>query len=408
MALSLLSFLIVLAGCTSHQSATKLPALSSTPLSSSSAVDRPVTQPPVNVAAPDPPNANVAALAVAEKGRFTHPPTAPSPAVHGGTVWMIASNVHDHGMRQAVAAAKEAATSLGWGSTVYDTKGLPGNFTSGVLAAIKARAKGIVLVGIDCAYVKSQLAAAERAHVLVTAIDGLDCSETSPGQPSLFTAGISFGTRWTDFSGVLRQQGSDLAAFIGASARAAGPPAQAAMIESVPDYADELRGGGFVAGMKYQGGVSIDYPKIDWTLQAGGYNLFQAVTSEVAQRPKLAALGVTSLLYADNVTSLRQITDKTDRGLVMADSGGNIDELRMIGGHEGLDASMVWPWEWWGYAAIDSLNSALAHRPLRDEGLGYQLATPDNVNRILGEVSQNSWDGASDFRAVYLRSWGTK
>jgi ribose transport system substrate-binding protein len=397
--------LVVLAGCTSRQSAAK-GSTSSTTGTIAAITPSPNGAPPID---------HVSAatqLAIAEKGRFSHPPTTPSPPVRGGNVWVIeaADSVGD--LKLATAGAMEAGRTLGWRMTTYDAKGLPTNYDKGIAVAVKAHANGIVLVGVPCTEVVNALTVAKSRQIPVSAVDSVDCSQVNPREPSLITAPVSFGVRWTNYSTALGQEGSDLGAFL-TQVASKHPPAQIALLNMTVDYGTSLRQRGLRDRIALQPAIDLD--DIDVEMYARGpvssyYG--QAVRSALIHSPNLSAVTTAGPLTAGMVRAMRAApTDANPLragDLAIAGAGGDVSQLRLVAARGGLDASTVWPWDWWGYAAIDSLNSALAHRPLRDEGLGYQLATGQNVASLLAQVRGGSWDGYADFRTVYERSWGVK
>lgn len=339
-------------------------------------------------------------LAVARKGRMTEPPSAPNPAVKGKNVWVIESTAAAPSVSIPSLAAQEAGKALGWKVTLYDAKGDPGNYTAGVSEAIANGANGIVLVAIDCTYVKNQLQLAAQKHIAVSEVYAFDCSETNPGSPSLFSADLSFGTRYKNLLDAWQQWGSDTAAWIIAATGGNAHPLvlfnqQIAVLISYQK--------GFEDRMAQCKTCSIVNTPWDAITQGTPTALAQLVQSAVLKNPE-----INSSMFGSTVTSgyNQAILALGSKGLQMKVIGGLglPDEFNLIKANKGLNATTAWPQQWIGYAAMDEINSVLAGRPTRDEGLGWQII--DNTNSQEMPSAGQIWQGSPDFRAVYDKSWG--
>jgi ribose transport system substrate-binding protein len=342
-----------------------------------------------------------AQLAVAEKGRFTSPPSTPNPAVKGKNLWILESTATSPSTTIPAQAAKEAADALGWKTTIYDSKGLPSNYTIGVSNAIANGANGIILVAIDCSYVKNQLQLAKSKGIAVSEVYAFDCSETNPGQPSLFSADLSFGTRWKNLEVAWEQWGSDTAAYAikGTNGNANTLELNTNQIAVLVSY-DK----GFEDRMALC--TSCKVTKAAWDVVTAQT---PAAITALIQNANLKNPGINSAVFGSTVTSgfnqgIRALGAKSKTMTVVGGLGLQ-DEFNLIKeGDAGLTATTAWPQQWIGYAAVDSINSVLGNRKTDDEGIGWQIVDKDTLPTI--HVTNGIWNGVDNFRDLYKKRWG--
>jgi ribose transport system substrate-binding protein len=125
------------------------------------------------------------------KGSFQPPPTS-APAHEAGKVIAIIDTEAFTPQKQTIAAEQEAAAALGWTTILLDTQGDNTGAGKLILSAIAQKVDAITLDVIDCRYVQPQLQAAKDAGIPVIAVEGYDCSDTSPGAPSLYTDTVKY------------------------------------------------------------------------------------------------------------------------------------------------------------------------------------------------------------------------
>jgi ribose transport system substrate-binding protein len=339
-------------------------------------------------------------VAVAQKGRMTQPPSDPSPAAKGKNVWIIESSAAAPSVTIPGKAAQEAGAALGWKTTVYDAKGDPGNYTKGVTTAIANGAQGIVLIAIDCSYVKGSLEQAKAKGIAVSEVYAFDCDDTNPGSPSLFNADISFGDRYASLIKAWEQWGSDTAAWIIANTGGKAVPVvlhtdQIAVLVSYQK--------GFEARMSECKTCKVD--NVNWNVVSAGT---PAALSSLLQNATLKNPAINSSMYGSTVTSgynqaILSLGNKAKDMKVIAGLGLP-DEFALIKAGKGLNATTAWPQQWIAYAAMDSLNSVFNGKPTRDEGIGWQIIDDSNADQMpeQGKI----WQGNDEFRSVYEKSWG--
>jgi ribose transport system substrate-binding protein len=339
-------------------------------------------------------------VATAEKGRFTSPPTTPNPAVKGKNIWIIEDTGTSPAATVPALAAKEAADALGWKSTIYDAKNLPSNYVQGVSNAIANGANGIILVAVDCSYVKNQLQLAKSKGIAVSEVYAFDCSETNPGQPSLFTADLSFGTRWKNLEQAWEQWGADTAAYVIKGTNGNGHPLlldndQIAVLVSYDK--------GFKDRMAQCSTCKIVDTKWDAVTQGTPAAITSLIQSAVLKSPE-----TNSAVFGSTVTSgfnqgILALGSKA-KSMTVVGGLGLQDEFNLIKANKGLTATTAWPQQWIGYAAVDSINSVLGNRKTDDEGIGWRIV--DNTNLAAQKLTNGVWNGVDNFRDLYKKRWG--
>jgi len=76
-------------------------------------------------------------------------------------------------------------------------------------------------------------------------------------------------------------------------------------------------------------------------------------------------------------------------------------ELDLIRNHAGVNAVMISPSDWTGWAAIDTMNSLFRNEKPAFSGLGWQLVDPTHNMPASGP-----WVSPVDFKTIYKKAWG--
>ena len=76
-------------------------------------------------------------------------------------------------------------------------------------------------------------------------------------------------------------------------------------------------------------------------------------------------------------------------------------ELDLMRAHQGVNAAMIAPSDWTGYAAIDTMNSLFRHQKPAYSGLGWQLVDAQHNLPATGPFTSNI-----NYKAIYEKAWG--
>lgn len=323
---------------------------------------------------------------------YTTPPADASPAAKDKNVWVISVGQASPTGAASSNAAMKAGKQIGWDMKLFDAQLDPAKFTSGIKQAVAQKADGVVLVAVDCPAAKSALQQAKDAGVGTVGIYALDCNEVEASDPGLFSAQVSFGDRYANLADAYKAWGADSAKW--AIDKTDGK-AQALSFDNseyliLKDYQE-----GFATEMKACDTCKLT--SVPWLAADFGPNL-TAITkaallkdpnADVVQAGSNPTLGITQ-----GVTqSGKQNKVNTIGGLGLSIDNDAIREGQMT-------AANAWPTEWFGYAAIDTLNSVFNDTKQRDQGLGWQVVDKDH------DLPDGDFTGPVDYAAAYAKSWG--
>ena len=340
-------------------------------------------------------------LAGFQKGYFSHPPTSPSPGVKNKNIWVVEWLGATTSSTVPVAAIETADKALGWKTTVYDAKGLPSNYVTGVNEAIANGANGIILIAVDCSYVEGPLKQAKAHHIAVTAIYGFDCNQWGGG-PKLYSAAISFGKRIPGGAvGLWHDWGIASADYIIQATK--GRPVTL-MLDSYQLSVFKFYYDGFLSRMDACKTCTVIKVPWDISTQFTGTAVAGLITAAYTAHPNInsSLLGTT----VDNGFSqgIHDLGPAALKKMKVIGGLGLPSEIALIRSHQALTASTAWPQQWIGFAAVDSINSYLAHRPLQDEGIGFQVL--DTNNQKDWPAPGKYWTGVPNYAQLYKKRWG--
>ena len=325
------------------------------------------------------------------------PTTAPKPQ-KGKNVWIISPGQVGESASVATNAAKEAGEIIGWKMTLFDSKGDPSNFSAGIRQAVAAKADGIILHSIDCAWVKQALIEAQAAKVKTLAYYSLDCDDPSVKGEPLYTGMVNFGSQYGDYASLIRAWGAVKADWVIVKTKG--------LAKAISFKEDEL------LIVKYiREGFEQELAKcktcevvktVDFTIPDFGPKLQQKAQGALLQHPEANAIHVpydTPMLLGIGSAVLE--SGRNDQLWVIAGEGFP-SNVQLIRDNRGEDAANAFPAPWTGYAAVDSLNSIFNGQKPQDEGLGWKLIDCDHNLPPAGK----GYESAKDFRTAYKKAWG--
>jgi ribose transport system substrate-binding protein len=344
--------------------------------------------------------ADQATLAQVYKGTLSSPDTTPRPGIKGKKIVIISAGQSSISSSIPVNAAKEAAQALGWNVTIYDAQLNPANTPNLVSQAIAAGAQGIV-ADFDCYTAKAQLEQAKAKGIVVTPIYSYDCDDPyagKPGTPRLFTGYTNYGPEANKNLGAFAEKYG----FAQGQAAIAATGGKAKVIFFNDSEATVLHytGTGFLDAIKQCSGckvvANIDFKGLDL-----GPTLQQRAATTILQHPE--ANVVKSPFTAATLLSIAPAVQQSGRASKLYVMGGEgfQPELDLIRNHQGVNAVMISPSDWTGWAAIDTMNSLFRHEKPAYSGLGWQL-----VDATHNLPPSGPWVSPVDFKSIYKKAWG--
>lgn len=327
-------------------------------------------------------------------GRFTEPSSKPSPAAKGKDVWFISAGQASPNAAELWNGVKEAGEAIGWQINLFDAKLDPSKFPEGIRQAVASGADGMVSM-VDCGIAKSAYEAARKAGVESVTIVAFDCDEIEPGAEALTSAPISLGERYADWPTAYQAWGSDLAAWTIAQTEG-----EANVINATNEEFALINNLGMGYASRIEECEECSVTSMPWTVAEAGAKLAAKVQATILREPDANAL-------QDSANPQLGMS----QGVVQSGKAGQIKVVGGLGLPEdvallkeegkGLDGMAAWPINWWGWAAVDTLNSVFNGEEPEDSGLGWLMMDREH-NLPTGE----DFEPEVDYKAIYTKRWG--
>jgi ribose transport system substrate-binding protein len=345
-------------------------------------------------------SADQAVLDQVYKGTLTSPDPTSRPAVKGKKIVIISGGQSSISSSVPVNAAADAARKIGWKVTIYDSQLNPANLPSLVSQAIASGADGIV-ADFDCYNAKAQLEQAKAKHIVVVPIYAYDCNDPfagKPGTPPLWTGYPNYGAAANKNLGAFAEQYGFAQGQ--AAIAATGGKAKVVFFNDLEATVLYYTGTGFKNAIKQCSGCKI-VDEIDFKGLDLGPTLQQRAATAILQHPE--ANVVKSPFTAATLLSIAPAVQQSGRESKLYVMGGEgfQPELDLIRNHQGVNAVMISPSDWTGWAAIDTMNSLFRGEKPAFSGLGWQLVDPTHNMPASGP-----WKSPVDFEAIYEKAWG--
>jgi len=333
-------------------------------------------------------------------GTLKSPSTASRPAVKGKKIVIISAGQSSISASVPVNAAEAAARKIGWQVSVYDEQLNPANAPGLMRQAISSGADGIILDATDCPTVKGPLQEAKARGVVVVGIYSFDCNDPAfgSGGTPLFTGNINYGVatgraidKFTESYG---------AAQADAMIAATGGKAQVIYFNDPEFVVLKYTGQGFLNEIAKCSGCKV-VDKIDFTGTELGSTLQQKAASALLQHPEANA--VKSPYTAATILGISAAVSQSGRAgdIYVMGGEGFQPELDLVRAHQGVNAAMIAPSDWTGWAAVDTMNSLFRHQQPAYSGLGWQLV--DGQHNL---PASGPFVSSVNFKSIYEKAWG--
>jgi ribose transport system substrate-binding protein len=339
-------------------------------------------------------------LAAVYKGTLTPPDDTAREGVKGKKLVIISSGQSSISSSIPVNAAEEAAKKLGWSVSVYDAQLNPANDATLMSQAIASGADGIILDAIDCQFVKSQMEQAKAKGILTVPIYAYDCDDPYAGKGGepLFAGIINYGPEANENLGAFAEeygyaQGKAVIA-------ATNGKAKVVFFNDPTVTVLHYTGAGFLRAIKECAACEV-VADIKFNGLDLGPQLQQRAASVLLQHPEANA--VKSPYTAATLLSIAPAVSQSGRASSLYVMGGEgfQPELDLLRNHNGVNAVMISPSDWTGWAAVDTMNSLFRGEKPAFSGLGWQLV--DGMHNL---PASGPWVSPIDFKAAYEKVWG--
>jgi ribose transport system substrate-binding protein len=325
-------------------------------------------------------------------GTYEAPPTAPVTPKGDQTVALISCGQSFPACSNPMNGAKEAAEAVGWKVELFDSKGDTNAAGAGIRRAVANGDDGIFIYYIDCQYLKAPLEEAKRAGVPVVAAESVDCNESSPGAPALFTSTVTYAggdnyiswvKKWWEAQleyAIVKEQGEANILMFTDNTQLGSKAIVEATEELVPECSsctDVIH--------------TFPFANIGTSLQG-------EVEQEMLKNPdtNVVMSGYEAVLVGGVAAGLQASSGEL---LVSAAEGGR-GGIQMMREDKAQFAGGI-PVEWEGWAGIDGLVRLLAGQKPQSSGIGVQLLDTE-TNMPSGPL----YEPPVDYQKLYEKSWG--
>jgi ribose transport system substrate-binding protein len=332
-------------------------------------------------------------------GTSTNVSNASRPAAKNKTIAIISAGQAADSNSVPVDGAQEAATAIGWHSTIYDAGLDPSKYAGLVDQAIAAHVNGIILDAIDCDKVEGPLRQAKAAGISVTAMYAFDCNDPAAGggTTKLFDGITNYGAKNSNLDAFTESYGSDQANYVidksdnKAKIIAIQDPEFTVLYYTLKGFDQTI-----AASHGSQVIATLDITQED--LVDG--NIVPKIRAEIERYPQATWIK-SPFTYA------------TTLGVVPA-LGTNPTHISVMGGegfHDELDdirsgkivATNAISSNWTGWAAVDTLNSVFDHTAPVDSGIGWTLV--DATHNLPSDPTAD-YEPPINYKAEYKKAWG--
>jgi ribose transport system substrate-binding protein len=337
-------------------------------------------------------------LAALMKSTSEAPGGDPLPIVKDKSMFIVSCGQALLVCSEPIAGAEEAAEEVGWKTTLFDTQGDAVKFAQGVSQGIAAQADAILLMSIDCSLVKSQVEQALEAGIEIMTMQSVDCDDAAGGGgPSLYDGREPKLPGFDTFANWSRNWSAEKLVWV--SERTGGTGRVLHLIEPTYPIYQTIREGVETGLEKFCPGCTST--EMEFTFDDGPAVLQQRIQQALLKDPEINVI-----LAPDDGTVLSGVSaavvaaGKQNDVLVVGGEGSE-PSLDLIRSDRGQSMALAYDLKWFGWAAVDSLNSRFQGKELRESGLGYQLIDATNV-----PSSPGAYTSPVDYRAEYRRLWG--
>jgi ribose transport system substrate-binding protein len=324
---------------------------------------------------------------------FKEPPAESPPPQTGKNVWQVSVGLALPASGQFADAVKDSAKTLGWTVTVYDAKFSPDRFQEGIRQAIADKADGIVLYNIDCNLARPAMEQANKAGIPLIGAESLDCSDSKPGDESLFDGELIY--TYGDFPTWVNGLGAAQADWVIAHSEGKAK----AIVFSQKDLQ---------TGVLVDQGFRKEFAKcttcevartVNFEATDLGPKLQEKTQQAILQTPDADYIVVPyDDLMTGGIAAAVNASGRKDKIQVIA-GGGYANNLDLVRKNQGQNAGYITSIPWEGYAA-DTLNRVLAGEKAVNSGAGIGLFDKDHNVPASGAAPD-----PYDYAALYKKAW---
>jgi ribose transport system substrate-binding protein len=339
------------------------------------------------------------AVARLYKGTYRPPDTGTRIAAKGKKLAILSPSQESPSSAIPVNAAAEAGQALGWTVHVldlqYDAKRAPALVREAIALGVDA-----IISVIDCGHAPDAFAEAKAKGILIAPLYSFDCTDPTlfggPG-PSQFTTFVNYGAAQVDNAKFVAGAGA-----LAASVLIAATNGTAKVLAFTDPGSTILTytHAGFLAQMARCTGCKV-LESVNLISAEGPVALQAKVRDALARHPDANAIRSSHSSATQQFIAPALVASGRQNQVLVIGGEGQDKDLDLIRTKQGLNLTLSTDSAWFGWAVVDTVNSAFNREKPRANGLGGMLIDREHNLPPSGPVQHNI-----NFKSIYKKAWG--
>jgi ribose transport system substrate-binding protein len=327
------------------------------------------------------------------------PTTGPTP-VKKKTVWWMGCGNSVPACKLLSDSGGEAAKLLGWDFHVADGNlNQNGGYAAAIRTALAAKPDALVIQGMDCGQITQPLQEAKSQGVPVLGVQSIDCSDETPGAPSLISVQYQYSNGAKTLNDYYNAFGRVAAKYL--IAKEKGKAQVIANLGKGGFY--EYMNNGFRAELKTCAGCKI-VEEVRWadadTAPNGPW--VNAFTASLAKNPTANSVFIPFDSLMTTSGGIRAIKDSGKKVDLVGANGNDPASIQALRDGDLTAITAAQDFRWLSYGAIDELNRFFNNQPTVPEGIGPTLVDTKHGLPAQGKA----YTATIDFVGLYKKLWG--
>jgi ribose transport system substrate-binding protein len=328
------------------------------------------------------------------------PPTSGPTPVKNKTVWWMGCGNSVPACKLLSDAGGEAAKLLGWDFHVADGNlNQNGGYAAAIRTALAAHPDALVIQGMDCGQVEQPLQEAKAQGVPVLGVQSIDCSDETPGAPSLISVQYQYSNNAKSLKDYYGAFGRVAAKYL--IAKEDGKAQVIANLGKGGFY--EYMNDGFRTEMATCSGCKI-VDEVRWadadTAPNGPW--VHAFAASLAKHPEANSVFIPFDSLMTTSGGIQTIKDSGRTVDLVGANGNDPATIQAVRDGQVTCITAAQDFRWLSYGAIDELNRFFSNEPTVPEGIGPTLV--DKTHGLPAEGK--AYTATTDFVALYKKLWG--
>jgi ribose transport system substrate-binding protein len=330
------------------------------------------------------------------------PPTTGPPVAKNKTVWWMGCGNSVPACKLLSDSGAAAAKLLGWSFHVADGNlNQNGGYATAIRTALAAHPDALVIQGMDCAKIEQPLREAKAQGVPVLGVQSIDCSDETPGAPSLIPVHMLYANNAPTLKQYYNSFGVNAAKYLIAAAK--GKARVIANLGKGGFYT--YMNQGFMSAMAACSGCKI-VDDVQWadadTAPNGPW--IQAFTAALAKNPTANGVFIPFDSLMTTSGGLQAIKDSGLQLTVVGANGNDPATIAALRAGQVTAITAAQDFRWLSYGAMDELNRFFNHQPSVPEGIGPTVVDLHHAVPAAGQAYTSPIPWLQDYKKL----WGVK